>query len=146
LSNADFDSLPKNRIAVNVAIEVVPDCEIVACVDDLAFQPEQVAMIGDRLRIVTPFTLEVGRNRGTKIGRHVVVERCGGSTGAAVTYAISQGATEIIFYGIGGTGYCKELEHHWPNKSEESQKVGYIDARKQWTAYAEARGVKLDIR
>jgi hypothetical protein len=146
LANADFDTLPAERIAVNAAMKIVPNCDLVACVDDLTFRPDLDALIGDRLRIVIPHTLEVARNRGTNVGRHVIVERRGGSTGAAVTYAISKGATRIIFYGIGGVGYCDALNDHWREQSEGSIKIGYIDSRKEWTEYAESQGVKLDIR
>ena len=148
LSDANFDELPKNRIAVNFAITVVPDCYLVSCIDDCYFYPECDEIHEGKLRIVTPFTLEVARNRGTVIGDHVVVDiRGGGSTGAAVVYAIDNGATEIIFYGIGGNGHAKELDWYKDNAPEElSQELNYSLQRANWTEYAESRGVKLDIR
>jgi len=147
LEDADFDNLPTNRIAVNGSGSIVPDCDIISVIDDTTYIPHIEAMIGDKLRIITEFTLKVAEARETKLGDFVLVDsNGGGSKGAAVVYAVEHGATEIIFYGIGGNGYCKELSHHESKAKLGACEETYSNQRKTWTNYAESKGVKLDIR
>jgi len=144
LDNADFDSLPKNRIAVNCSAYVVKDCNLVSSID--AVYEDHIVYIAQRLmhRIVTPYTLEVSLARGIDVDNYTLVDICKSSTGAAVLYAINNGAEKIIMYGIGGVGYA-ELMSDYCVYSEKSQR-GYDEAKIQWMEYIKNACVEIEIR
>lgn len=146
LDDADFSCLPANRIAVNASISVVPDCDLVACIDSLHERGDVQKLINGYTRIVTPFTLEVAEMKGYSIDNYRLVPKCKSSTCAAVMYAMQYGADRIIMYGIGGKGYSRQLDRYWNSSNAEQLQMGYDDAREEWTAYAIKSGVELDIR
>jgi len=150
LDDADYDTLPPDRIAVNNSALIVPNCEYVAAIDVLPDDHLILSAIGYRVRIVTPYTIEVSSMRNATVENYRIVPKSKSSTGAAVLFAIQQGASKIITYGIGGVNYCRQLSYLWDAKPEKKRKHNnenaYREARQEWQEYAFSADVELDIR
>ena len=144
LDDADFDTLPTNRIAVNRAIAVVPDCEYVSCVDPHREGNRTVDYLHGKKRIVNDFTIETYALAGIELEYHAKAEKVGGSTGTALSFAVSMGADKVITYGVGGRGRARRLDDAYRDLQENQ--AWYSEVLDRCKAYAEKHGVELEIR
>ncbi len=144
LDDADFDTLPANRIAVNWAVEVVPDCEYVSCVDPCRTWQGDAPFLTGKRRVINSFTIEAYGILGKEVEHFAEAEKVGGSTGTALAFAIKSGADKVITYGVGGIGRSKMLEKYY--KGARDTHYYYSEVLEKCKAYAERHGVELEIR
>jgi len=147
LDDADFDALPANRIAVNRAIDAVPNCEFVSCVDPCREGNRTTDYLQGKKRIVNDFTVETYALAGSELEYHAKAEKVGGSTGTALAFAVDMGADKVIMYGVGGEGRARKLDNAYRDlQINQTSQTWYAEVLEKCKVYAEAHGVELEIR
>ena len=112
--NADWDILPKKRIAVNFAVDYVKDYTHFAAVDKVDVS-KFIDVDDCRIaRIITSLALRMhGDNYNAGDDVEVVdYDTAIGSLDMAVVFAINKGATKITFVGVDGLGTTADGYDH----------------------------------